>query len=321
MFTLNGLAGTFCQFFIFPPVARKYGILNTLKVTTFAIPLIYFVTPFTVLIDNQLLAKSLLGAVWFTKSILAICAFPCCTILLTNSATSLKVLGTVNGIATSVGAIGRAVGPTVSGAAFTWGATSGYLITPFWLLGFIGMLAWIPLLWMFEGEGFGNDDDESDSDQEDGHLADDEDEEGGSPKLRSPTSTIRLNRTSTRSSVARTVSDDNLESDDEVGPLLGREQGNTLSSRSRYDSMSSAVFTDTDDDDVALARAQTEGSQFLSPGHLVSPRLSRTGSQTARPGAGHRRSSTPIGMGPGFRRLSSNLGVTRSGFGSGSELG
>lgn len=41
-------------------------------------------------------------------------AFPCSTILLTNSSPTLRLLGTLNGIAVTLSAMGRAVGPAVS---------------------------------------------------------------------------------------------------------------------------------------------------------------------------------------------------------------
>jgi hypothetical protein len=118
-------------------------------------------------------------------------AFPCSTILLTNSASSLRILGTLNGIATSVGAIGRALGPAIGGSTFTYGVKIGYIILPWWTLSIIATLAAIPSFWVVEGEGFGGDT-ENVEDDEDSIVQEDEQEtEYGNPgPLLSRTDTI-----------------------------------------------------------------------------------------------------------------------------------
>lgn len=47
------------------------------------------------------------------KGFAAVLAFPTSTILLTNSSPTLRLLGTLNGIAVAVAALGRAFGPSV----------------------------------------------------------------------------------------------------------------------------------------------------------------------------------------------------------------
>ena len=89
------------------------------------------------------------------KCFAVIFAFPCAIILLTNSASSLRILGTLNGIAVSVSAVGRALGPAMGGATFTWGLERGYVIPPWWLLGIIAAMGAVPIWWLEEQEGFG----------------------------------------------------------------------------------------------------------------------------------------------------------------------
>jgi len=107
-------------------------------------------------------------------------AFPCSTILLTNSAASLRILGTLNGVATSVSAIGRAAGPALAGTAFTLGVEAGFVIIPWWFLAIIGFLGAIPVWWLVEMEGFGSAAEDSDSDSEEESEAEDEDYSGPS---------------------------------------------------------------------------------------------------------------------------------------------
>jgi hypothetical protein len=268
-------------------------------------PLIYLVMPFTTIISNPILRQVALLTVWLGKSLCTTFAFPCSTILLTNSASSLKALGTINGIATSVGAIGRAIGPTLAGGMFSWGVKEGYLIAPFWLLTAMGMVAWIPMYALVEGDGFGDDDEEdtADEDEDEDYEADDED---GNIEPIFPTYS------------ARSMSADTEESENEVAPLLSRASTRGSQNLSRYDSTSSSLFAITDDSDFNASPSQLHSSSQMPSSHI-----SRTASQSTARGRSvlRRRSSAPIGTGPGFRRMSSNLGASRSGFGNGAVLG
>lgn len=174
LFTIYGVFGMVIQFAVFPPVARHFGVLNCLKITSLVFPLVYIATPFTSLLPTSNLRQGVMLAIMLVKGFCAIFAFPCSTILLTNSASSLKILGTLNGVATSISAIGRAAGPALAGAAFTGGVDIGYVIISWWTLAVVAVIAAFPVWWLVESEGFGsNDDEEGESDSEVG----DEDEE------------------------------------------------------------------------------------------------------------------------------------------------
>lgn len=100
------------------------------------------------------------------KAFAVIFAFPCSMILLTNSAASLRVLGTLNGVAVSMSAIGRAVGPTVAGLTFSWGQKRGYDIVPWFLLAIISAIGAVPLWFLVEMDGFSQPADYDDEDEE-----------------------------------------------------------------------------------------------------------------------------------------------------------
>ncbi|KAI4285021.1 MAG: hypothetical protein L6R38_000973 [Xanthoria sp. 2 TBL-2021] len=155
IFTLYGVAGTMIQFLVFPPLARYYGVLNSLKVVTIIFPLVYVATPFTALLPSPLAQQIVMFVIMLVKCFATIFAFPCTTILLTNSAVSLRILGTLNGVATSVSAIGRATGPALSGVMFETGSKKGWAILPWWVLAGFAVLGAIPVWWLVEMEGFG----------------------------------------------------------------------------------------------------------------------------------------------------------------------
>jgi MFS family permease len=162
-YTLIGIIGMFVQFFIFPVAAKGFGVLNCIKVIAVASPVVYLLTPFTALVPASI-RSFVVFMLMLSKLICSIFSFPCCTILLTNSAASLSVLGTLNGVGTSVSAIGRAAGPALIGAAFSYGVNQGYVILPWWLLAFFAALSAVPVFWVEETDGFqGGQESESDA--------------------------------------------------------------------------------------------------------------------------------------------------------------
>jgi hypothetical protein len=282
IFTLYGISGMLVQFLVFPPVARKYGVVKCLRVCAICMPIIYFFVPFAALLPDR---SSQEVAIFVLMIIKGCCkclrypsvrhisnslsvstfAFPCSTILLTNSASSLRILGTLNGIATSVGAIGRALGPAIGGSTFTYGVKIGYVILPWWTLSFIATLAAIPSFWVVEGEGFGGDADNVEDDEDSIIQEDEQEADYGNP-----------------------------------GPLL-----------SRVDTISSDVISeddreyDSDDTTRDLTRSPQISNRRASGSHGLSRRPSR-------------KMSAPIGMENRTisRKFSSNLGQSFGSAGS-----
>ena len=170
LFTIYGIFGMLVQFLIFPTFARKYGVLNCLKCCAVTFPFVYVATPFTALLPSDNLRQGVCMVLMFVKGFAGIFSFPCSTILLTNSAASLKILGTLNGVATSISAAGRAAGPALAGATFTVGVDYGYVIVPWWTLAVVSIIGAIPVWWLVEMEGFGggtNVEDDEEEEEED----------------------------------------------------------------------------------------------------------------------------------------------------------
>lgn len=344
LFTVYGMCGIFYQFVLFPPLARKYGVLNCLRAVLMTMPVIYILTPFATLVPPVLGAQGTLFALWMIKGLCSTFAFPCSTIMLTNSASSLTVLGTVNGIATSFSAIGRAAGPTIGGAAFSWGVKEGYVVTPFWTLAFVAALTCVPAWYLVDGEGFGDDDGEDESaDGEDGEDIDTADEQEEDDRK---VSSYKSSGVNSRDESGYGYDGATSEDEDSVAPLggvLSREttlsrtlsrsrQARQLDSSQRSHSVASSygVVTDSeggyaaddgeDDEDPWPTewRSSRDQDEQVASGQETEVRQGRRRT-SSRPRS--RRSSVPIGMGAGFRRISSNLGQTRSGLGTGGGIG
>ncbi|KAL1844417.1 hypothetical protein VTK73DRAFT_2591 [Phialemonium thermophilum] len=171
IFTIYGIACGIIQFFVFPPLCSRFGVLNCFKAAVLTFPVIYILIPYTALVQDVQMRYAFFIVLMLVKGCVVIVGFPCTTILLTNSAASLRVLGTLNGFATMFSGIGRALGPAMTGAVFTLGVQKGYVIFPWALLAFVSVLGAFPVWWIVEGPGptpaSDSEDDDNDDDDED----------------------------------------------------------------------------------------------------------------------------------------------------------
>ncbi|KAL2122763.1 hypothetical protein VTJ04DRAFT_3218 [Mycothermus thermophilus] len=154
IYTVYGIACGVIQFFLFPALCARFGVLNCYRVASILFVPLYFLTPYTALLPSALTRYTALLSILLVKGFAVIVGFPCVTILLTNSATSLRVLGTLNGFATTFSALGRAAGPAGAGAVFSWGVRHGYAIAPWYMLGLVAAAGAVVPFWMVEGKGF-----------------------------------------------------------------------------------------------------------------------------------------------------------------------
>ncbi|KAF2010621.1 MFS general substrate transporter [Aaosphaeria arxii CBS 175.79] len=319
IFTVFSIACTLFQFLAFPAITRHFGVLPCLRMSLCIYPFVFFITPFVSLLPTQSTKELGICALMIVRGFAGTFAFPCSTIMITNSAPSLRVLGVLNGLATSVSAVGRAAGPATGGNLFTLGAKIGYVIIPFWALSVIAAAAFVPTFWLVEGKGFGDDPDEADGegsvlsasassgssiivsgeedDEDEGDIIDD----NGRRK--------HVDAKAKRNGTA--AEDEEGQSESEYG-----EPTNLLSHTLSYGS-SVAYHSSSEDEDnrypgAGVATRYKKRRASSSSHTNVGGERSRS---RRRSTAVRRRSSVPVGMGIGFRRLSSNLGST--GFGPG----
>ncbi|KAF2789168.1 MFS general substrate transporter [Melanomma pulvis-pyrius CBS 109.77] len=287
IFTIFAISSMLCQFLIFPPLTQHLGVLTCLRISFLIFPFVFFVTPFIALLPTRFSKEMAMTVLLMIRGVGGTFAFPTSTILITNSAPSLRILGTLNGVATTVSALGRTAGPATCGSLFTYGLKKGYVIIPFWTLSAIALLACIPTFWLVEGKGFGDDPD---------------------PDVESVVS-------------ATASLEDSLEDSEDDANVSESEYGEPTNLLSYTSTHSSADVASDDDVDMSegegWSRHHGRRESSSTIGHVRSHshgrrRISRTG-RTLR-----RRSSVPLGMGTGFRRLSSNLGSTGIGAGGAS---
>ncbi|KAK0636936.1 tetracycline:hydrogen antiporter-like protein [Bombardia bombarda] len=134
--SIQGLYSMVSTSFLFPLVTEKLGALRLFRFLSVSYPLLYFITPYLVLLPENLRMVGIYAiVVW--KCTYSTMAYPSNAILLTNSAPTLLSLGTINGVAASTASLSRAFGPAVSGALYAMGLESGYSGLAWWVTGLV----------------------------------------------------------------------------------------------------------------------------------------------------------------------------------------
>ncbi|KAI0204087.1 MFS general substrate transporter [Astrocystis sublimbata] len=125
------IAGIFTivfQLFLFRPLKGWAGNVGTYRGSLFGFAVTMALMPFVGYVDSpppfgfgnsKLWLYAELGIILVIKNICAVGGLSCVMLLITNSAPSHASLGTLNGIAQSLSAAGRSIGPFISGALFS----------------------------------------------------------------------------------------------------------------------------------------------------------------------------------------------------------
>ena len=162
--SVQGVYSMISTLFLFPFVVRKLGALGLFRLLALSYPILYITTPYLVLLPESMRMVGVYALVIW-KCTFATMAYPANAILLTNSAPSLLLLGTINGVAASTASLSRAFGPTVSGMLFSAGLGLGYSGLAWWCSAVIATVGAFISLSMTE-KGGRMDVDEKEEDQE-----------------------------------------------------------------------------------------------------------------------------------------------------------
>ncbi|KAK4151270.1 hypothetical protein C8A00DRAFT_17309 [Chaetomidium leptoderma] len=133
---VQGLYSMASTHFLFPRITERLGPLRLFKLMSVLYPLLYFFTPYIVLLPESLrMASVYMIVVW--KCTFSTLAYPSNAILITNSAPTTLTLGTINGAAASTASLCRALGPIISGLLYSLGLESGYSGLSWWVTGLV----------------------------------------------------------------------------------------------------------------------------------------------------------------------------------------
>jgi hypothetical protein len=130
--SVQGIYSMVSTHFLFPLITTRLGPLRLFKLMSALYPLLYFFTPYIVLLPESMrMASIYLLVVW--KCTFSTLAYPSNAILITNSAPTTLTLGTINGAAASTASLCRALGPIISGFLYSMGLETGYSGLSWWV--------------------------------------------------------------------------------------------------------------------------------------------------------------------------------------------
>ncbi|KAK4180454.1 major facilitator superfamily domain-containing protein [Triangularia setosa] len=193
--SLAGLATIVFQVLLFEKLKTKIGNLGTYRYSLLGMAVAMSLMPWIGYLDSKshlgigsgkAWLYSELGVILIIKNICAVGGLSSVMLLITNSAPSHETLGTLNGIAQTLSAAGRSVGPFLSGGLFTlsmrvrpkgealaWGTFAG-----------VTLGGWI-WSWVIKGQGLesaeyeGDEDEHGDAEDEDDDADVDEERVAG----------------------------------------------------------------------------------------------------------------------------------------------
>ncbi|KAK2606270.1 hypothetical protein QQS21_003318 [Conoideocrella luteorostrata] len=173
-----GLATIIFQAFLFQPIKSKIGNLGSYRYALLGLGVSLLLMPWVGYLDDDPPLGVGTGRVWLyaelavvlvLKNICAVGGLSSVMLLITNSAPSHASLGTLNGVAQTLSALGRSFGPFVSGGLFTLSVNirpKGEALA--WsLFGGLALMGWCLSLFI-RGEGLESEDWEEEHGVEEG---------------------------------------------------------------------------------------------------------------------------------------------------------
>ncbi|TVY89988.1 putative membrane protein [Lachnellula willkommii] len=164
--SVQGIYSMIATVFLFPFIVRRLGALGLFRCIAISYPILYVATPYLVLLPDSLrMVGVYVVVIW--KCTFATMSYPSNAILLTNSAPSLLMLGTINGVAASMASLCRAFGPTAAGFLFSAGLRIGYSGLAWWCSAIIAIAgALLSLSMSDKGGRMDVEDEKNDEEQE-----------------------------------------------------------------------------------------------------------------------------------------------------------
>ncbi|CAG7917451.1 unnamed protein product [Penicillium olsonii] len=138
----DGIIAIVIQSIVFPALAHYLGIWRLFIIVTVLHPIAYFMVPFLAFLPTQFLYGGIYTCL-ITRNILSIIDYPVLLILIKQASPSDSVMGKINGLAASAGAVARTLAPPVAGFLYSSGSRVGCTALAWWgstLVALIGAL-------------------------------------------------------------------------------------------------------------------------------------------------------------------------------------
>ncbi len=136
--SINGVIALFIQAILFPLFASWLGVWKTFVMVTILHPIAYFIVPYLVFLPETSLYPGICVCLAI-RNFFSILAYPVLLILLKEATPSLSVLGKVNGLAASAGAVCRTISPPIAGYLYGVGTQIGFTGLAWWGSGIVAV--------------------------------------------------------------------------------------------------------------------------------------------------------------------------------------
>lgn len=153
-----GCIGITLQLLIFPPVQTRYGTLSCYRVSLWIFPIAYTLIPFLSLLPSPTTEQASGTLVWTGIIILLLIqviartfALPATVILLNNSSSSPRCLGTIHGVGSSLSSLSRVIGPLTGTFLLGYGVQTGVIGLVWWILALVAVCGAVFSLFIHEG--------------------------------------------------------------------------------------------------------------------------------------------------------------------------
>lgn len=144
--SMQGAFSMTMQFLAFPPLARFFGVLNLYRFCMITYFACYVFVPYLDWLPAGNMQLIGVYAVLAARVAWGVTAYPSNAILLTNSAPSLLVLGTINGVASSCASLARAFAPTLTGIIYSSGLDINCVGLAWWINGLVCIVGGLQVL-------------------------------------------------------------------------------------------------------------------------------------------------------------------------------
>ncbi|EPS40229.1 hypothetical protein H072_5965 [Dactylellina haptotyla CBS 200.50] len=154
IFAMCGITEIPIQLFVYAPLVRRYGNRKLLMVTAMVDPVLYFGIPYLLALytppsadggggSNNLICYSFWCLLLFVISLNTVLGLNSCLVLVTNSASSVRALATLNGFAQSLASVGVGFGPGLFGSLYSVGQKGEWTTIPWVGLTVVAAAMWI----------------------------------------------------------------------------------------------------------------------------------------------------------------------------------
>jgi len=147
--TVQGILAMLLQFIIFPPLVAKFGAFTIYRAAMILYPISYFIIPYLDFVPT-IYVPAAIYSILIIHIIFASITYPGNAILLSDSAPSLLMLGTINGSAAAIASLARSFGPTLSGMIFSYGLDIGYVGLAWWVNAGICIIGAVQAFWLLD---------------------------------------------------------------------------------------------------------------------------------------------------------------------------